>query len=590
MTKPKYDFAGWVTKNDIRCSDGSIIQHDAFKSNDKMTVPLVWNHQHNDVQNTLGHIVLHNQPEGVYGYGSFNDTESGTHAKEMLKHGDINAMSIGARGIKRKGSTITHGKIFEVSLVLAGANPGATIDTIMMHADDDTEEAIIYTDQLIHSAESELLHEEGGPQVDPEENVTPKTEAPKTENGADDKTIGEIMDTLNPEQMEAVEVLIGLAVDKATNGDDSEEDASQQEGDGEELKQNAFDNQGKNEEVVLHAAAMQDLNDTIVGAAKREQGTLKEIMNDVVVEHGITNIETLFPDATLVTNEPVIWGRQGLESDKIINGVSKVPFSRIKSRTADLTQDEARARGYIKGDEKIEQIFDVASRETFPQTIYKKQKLDRDDIIDITDFDIVAFINKEMRMMLNDEIARAILVGDGRQTSDKSKIKEDKIRPIISDDDFYTMKANYTDAADFLETVILNNADLEGTGSYTMFIDPTLLSQIKLLKGTDGRFLLGHIPSNSELAQQFEVSEIVATKLMKGKGALIVSLTDYKVGSTKGGEITTFDDFDIDFNQHKYLIETRLSGALVQPRAALYLTPKGGTTTTTTTTTTTVKA
>lgn len=584
MTKPKYDFAGWVTKNDIRCSDGSIIQHDAFKGNDKMTVPLVWNHQHNDVQNTLGHIVLHNQPEGVYGYGSFNDTESGTHAKEMLKHGDINAMSIGARGIKRKGSTITHGKIFEVSLVLAGANPGATIDTIMMHADDDTEEAIIYTDQLIHSAESELLHEEGGPQVDPEENVTPKTEAPKTENGADDKTIGEIMDTLNPEQMEAVEVLIGLAVDKATNGDDSEEDASKQEGDGEELKQNAFDNQGKNEEVVLHAAVMQDLNDTIVGAAKREQGTLKEIMNDVVVEHGITNIETLFPDATLVTNEPVIWGRQGLESDKIINGVSKVPFSRIKSRTADLTQDEARARGYIKGAEKIEQIFDVASRETFPQTIYKKQKLDRDDIIDITDFDIVAFINKEMRMMLNDEIARAILVGDGRATSDKSKIKEDKIRPIISDDDFYTMKANYTDAADFLETVILNNADLEGTGSYTMFIDPTLLSQIKLLKGTDGRFLLGHIPSNSELAQQFEVSEIVATKLMKGKGAVIVSLTDYKVGSTKGGEITTFEDFDIDFNQHKYLIETRLSGALVQPRAALYLTPKSGTTTTTTTT------
>ena len=585
MTKPKYDFAGWVTKNDIRCSDGSIIQHDAFKGNDQMTVPLVWNHQHNDVQNTLGHIVLHNQPEGVYGYGSFNDTESGIHAKEMLKHGDINAMSIGARGIKRKGSTITHGKIFEVSLVLAGANPGATIDTIMMHADDDTEEAIIYTDQLIHSAESELLHEEGGPQVDPEENVTPKTEAPKTENGADDKTSGEIMDTLNPEQMEAVEVLIGLAVDKATNGDDSEEDASQQEGDGEELKQNAFDNQGKNEEVVLHAAAMQDLNDTIVGAAKREQGTLKEIMNDVVVEHGITNIETLFPDATLVTNEPVIWGRQGLESDKIINGVSKVPFSRIKSRTADLTEDEARARGYIKGDEKIEQIFSVASRETFPQTIYKKQKLDRDDIIDITDFDIVAFINKEMRMMLNDEIARAILVGDGRQTSDKSKIKEDKIRPIISDDDFYTMKANYTDAADFLETVILNNADLEGTGSYTMFIDPTLLSQIKLLKGTDGRFLLGHIPSNSELAQQFEVSEIVATKLMKGKGAVIVSLTDYKVGSTKGGEITTFEDFDIDFNQHKYLIETRLSGALVQPRAALYLTPKSGTTTTTTTTT-----
>lgn len=585
MTKPKYDFAGWVTKNDIRCSDGSIIQHDAFKGNDKMTVPLVWNHQHNDVQNTLGHIVLHNQPEGVYGYGSFNDTESGIHAKEMLKHGDINAMSIGARGIKRKGSTITHGKIFEVSLVLAGANPGATIDTIMMHADDDTEEAIIYTDQLIHSVESELLHEEGGPQVDPEENVTPKTEAPKTENGADDKTIGEIMDTLNPEQMEAVEVLIGLAVDKATNGDDSEEDASQQEGDGEELKQNAFDNQGKNEEVVLHAAAMQDLNDTIVGAAKREQGTLKEIMNDVVVEHGITNIETLFPNATLVTNEPVIWGRQGLESDKIINGVSKVPFSRIKSRTADLTEDEARARGYIKGNEKIEQIFSVASRETFPQTIYKKQKLDRDDIIDITDFDIVAFINKEMRMMLNDEIARAILVGDGRQTSDKSKIKEDKIRPIISDDDFYTMKANYTDAADFLETVILNNADLEGTGSYTMFIDPTLLSQIKLLKGTDGRFLLGHIPSNSELAQQFEVSEIVATKLMKGKGAVIVSLTDYKVGSTKGGEITTFEDFDIDFNQHKYLIETRLSGALVQPRAALYLTPKSGTTTTTTTTT-----
>lgn len=591
----KYDFAGWVTKNDIVCSDGVVIKHNAFAINDGQKVPLVWNHDHSSPDNTLGHMILHNRDEGVYGYGFFNDTENGRGAKELLKHGDICAMSIGANKIKKQGNNVVHGRIFEVSLVLAGANPGAMIDEIVTHSEDDTSEAIIYNGMLIHSADSELEHDdpEGGTKVDPEENKAPQPEEGK------EKTVGEVLDTLNDEQMAAVETLLANAV-----GDDGEEeeppapeDNNDPEDGGEEMKHNVFEGKDPKETSLLHAKKA-ELNAAIADAAKNGKGTLKDIIAetlgdqseelahsvDAELQHGITNIETLFPDATSVTNAPVVFGPHNTEAEKIVNGVKKVPFARIKSHFADMTEDEARAKGYIKGNEKKEQFFSVVQRETYPQTIYKKQKLDRDDIIDITDFDIVPFINAEMRQMLNEELARAILVGDGRDNSSADKIKEDKIRPIISDNDTFVIKATFKQPADFLEAIVMNIADLRGSGNYTMYVDPKLISQVRLLKGTDGRFLSGKLPSLAELAADFGVNSIVPTEIMSGKGALIVNLNDYNLGANKGGQVTTFDDFDIDFNQYKYLIETRVSGALVLPKSALVLTQDQAAPTTTTTT------
>lgn len=603
----KYDFAGWVTKNDIVCSDGVVIKHNAFAINDGQKVPLVWNHDHSSPDNTLGHMILHNRDEGVYGYGYFNDTENGRGAKELLKHGDICAMSIGANKIKKQGNNVVHGRIFEVSLVLAGANPGAMIDEIVTHSDDDTSDAIIYNGLLIHSADSELEHDdqEGGTKVGEEGIKDPTQPENKSE-----KTIGEVLDTLNDEQMAAVEALLANAVSDEGNGDEEPpapkpNDKKDPEDGGEEMKHNVFEGKDPKEQSLLHAKKA-ELNSAIAEAAKSGKGTLKEVISEVLgdnseelshsvdaeLQHGINNIEKLFPNATAVTSAPIVFGPHNTEAEKILGAVKKIPFARIKSHFADMTADEARAKGYIKGNEKKEQFFSVVQRETYPQTVYKKQKLDRDDIIDITDFDIVPFINAEMRQMLTEELARAILVGDGRDTGAEDKIKEDKIRPIISDDDTFVIKATYKQPADFLEAIVMNIADLRGSGNYSMYVDPKLISQIRLLKGTDGRFLSGKLPSLAELAADFGVKEIVPTEIMAGKGALIVNLNDYNLGANKGGQVTTFDDFDIDFNQYKYLIETRVSGALVLPKSALVLTqdPSTTTTTTSTTTTTTTKA
>lgn len=597
----KYDFAGWVTKNDIVCSDGVVIKHNAFAINDGQKVPLVWNHDHSSPDNTLGHMILHNRDEGVYGYGFFNDTENGRGAKELLKHGDICAMSIGANKIKKQGNNVVHGRIFEVSLVLAGANPGAMIDEIVTHSEDDTSEAIIYNGLLIHSADSELEHDdpEGGTKVDEEENKASQPEEGK------EKTIGEVLEGLTDEQMAAVEQLLANAVGDEEDGEEEPpapkpEDNNDPEDGGEEMKHNVFEGKDPQEKSLLHAKKA-ELSAAIADAAKNGKGTLKEIIAetlgdnseelahsvDAELQHGITNIEKLFPNATAVTNAPIVFGPHNTEAEKIVNAVKKVPFSRIKSHFADMTEEEARAKGYIKGKQKKEQFFSIVQRETYPQTIYKKQKLDRDDIIDITDFDIVPFINAEMRQMLNEELARAILVGDGRGSGAEDKIKEDKIRPIISDDDTFVIKATFRQPADFLEAIVMNIADLRGSGNYTMYVDPKLISQVRLLKGTDGRFLSGKLPSLAELAADFGVREIVPTEIMAGKGALIVNLNDYNLGANKGGQVTTFDDFDIDFNQYKYLIETRVSGALVLPKSALVLTQDPATTTTTTTSTTT---
>lgn len=598
----KYDFAGWVTKNDIVCSDGVVIKHNAFAINDGQKVPLVWNHDHSSPDNTLGHMILHNRDEGVYGYGYFNDTENGRGAKELLKHGDICAMSIGANKIKKQGNNVVHGRIFEVSLVLAGANPGAMIDEIVTHSDDNTSDAIIYNGLLIHSADSELEHDdqEGGTKVGEEGIKDPTQPENKSE-----KTIGEVLETLNDEQMAAVEALLANAVSDEGNGDEEPpapkpNDKKDPEDGGEEMKHNVFEGKDPKEQSLLHAKKA-ELNSAIADAAKSGKGTLKEVISEVLgdnreelshsvdaeLQHGINNIEQLFPNATAVTNAPIVFGPHNTEAEKILGAVKKIPFARIKSHFADMTEEEARAKGYIKGKQKKEQFFSIVQRETYPQTIYKKQKLDRDDIIDITDFDIVPFINAEMRQMLNEELARAILVGDGRAGGAEDKIKEDKIRPIISDDDTFVIKATYKQPADFLEAIVMNIADLRGSGNYSMYVDPKLISQIRLLKGTDGRFLSGKLPSLAELAADFGVKEIVPTEIMAGKGALIVNLNDYNLGANKGGQVTTFDDFDIDFNQYKYLIETRVSGALVLPKSALVLTQDPSTTTTTTTSTTT---
>lgn len=551
MPKKGYDFAGWVTKNDIRCSDGVTIKQDAFKDNDKTKVPLVWNHNYDTPTNILGHVVLHSLDKGVYGYGHFNDSEEAQHAKKMVEHGDISSMSIGARKIKKRAQDVIHGLIYEVSLVLSGANPGATIEMDLTHTDSDDNTATIYTGNLIHSEGDVVMLED-----DKDTNGDNKEEkGDKMEN----KTIGEILDSLNEEQLEAVTALLGGAIEDMASTNEELKQSSQTEGDDLIMMKNVFENSTE-QDTLTHG----DIQDIFKDAQK--YGSLQES----ILQHGITGIETLFPEAKQTTAAPMFYRDENTSYELIVAGTTKTPFSRIKTMFADLTEDEARAKGYIKGNEKLEQVFGLMSRETTPQTIYKKQKLDRDDIIDITDFDVVSWMNTEMRFMLKEELARAILVGDGREVSSPDKIKSDKIRPIISDDDFYTLKREYTDPKNLIEVVIKAFADYKGSGSPSLFMDPALVADLRLLKADDGRFLFGDIPSKEAIATRLGVKEIVESTFMAGQGALMVNLRDYNVGSTKGGEVTTFEDFDIDYNQHKYLIETRLSGALVMPHSAVH--------------------
>ena len=565
MLVKDYDFAGWVTKNDIVCADGVVIKHDAFKHNDGEKVPLVWNHDYNNPTNVLGHIILHNMDQGVYGYGFFNKTQEAMNAKEMVKHGDISSMSIGARKIKRRGNDVIHGKIYEVSLVLSGANPGAMIETVVKHSDDgdlESEEGIIYTGNLIHSADDIIKHEES------EGDTKVAKEETKTE-----ETIGDVVETMNDKQKEALYALIGMAVE----GTDAEESDNTKED--EKVKHNVFNNdtQGNQEEVLVHS-----LNHALE-FAKENQITLKEAMSYMVendegdtLQHGINSIEMLFPEAQQIGgNEPQLIRNQHTAYQTILNGVKKSPFARVKSLWADLTEDEARAKGYITGNFKKEEFFSLIKRETYPTTIYKKQKLDRDDIVDITDFNVVSFLNKEMRFMLEEEIARAILVGDGREVGDEDKINEDRIIPIIKDNEFFTVRKEYTSVDDLPEVVLKAKKEYRGSGSPAMYMDPSLLIDLKLRKKENGEYLFGKVLSDAEIAAELGVSKIVETSWMEGKGILLVNLNDYQVGTNKGGEITNFDDFDIDFNQYKYLTETRLSGALVQPKSAFHFAPAG---------------
>lgn len=570
----KYDFSGWATKNNIRCSDGRTILKDAFKQHDGQTVPLVWNHQHNESANVLGHAVLENRDEGVYAYCTFNDTEAGKNAKLLVEHGDVTALSIYANQLKQKGSNVMHGTIREVSLVLAGANPGAFIDSVIRHGEFCEDEAVIYTGE-----ELTLQHAD-----DPSDKADKKDKKGDDEVDNNEKTIQDVFDTLNEEQKNVVYALIGQALeDKSMAQSAIEENENNIEEDGgeQEMKHNVFEGrETENNDVLSH-----DAMETILKDAKR-YGSLKESFLAHAESYGIKDIEWLFPDAKNVNMPPDFIKRDDSYVQKVMRGVHHVPFSRIKSMHADITADEARAKGYMKGKRKKEEVFTLLKRTTTPTTIYKKQKLDRDDVVDITDFDVVAWLKMEMRMMLDEEIARAILVGDGRLADSDDKINETCIRPISKDDDLYCVKAPVSVAAAateddiakaFIKTVIKSRKEYKGSGSPTLFTTEDVITNCLLLEDKNGRVIYDTV---DKLATALRVKEIVAVEVMEGAKtkvetvekplmAILVNLVDYYVGADKGGAINMFDDFDIDYNQQKYLMETRCSGALVKPYSAV---------------------
>lgn len=561
----QYDFSGWATKNDIKCSDGRTIRRDAFKHCDGKVVPLVWNHSHNDPFNVLGHALLENRKEGVYAYGTFNDTEQGRNAKALVEHGDIDALSIWANQLKQNGGDVLHGDIKELSLVLAGANIGAYIDTVIQHSDNSDEEAIIFTGDHISLAHAD---EEG----EKEKDSKPKE---KEKNMAEEKTVQDVVDSMSEEQKNVMYFMIGKALEDAgVDTDDDEEDSK-------EMKHNVFDNEDTREENVLSHSEMT----TIISDAKR-YGSMKESFLAHADDYGIDNIEYLFPEARNVTNTPTFIQREMGWVQKVIKGTHHVPFSRIKTMFADITEDDARAKGYIKGKFKKEEVFSLLKRTTTPTTIYKKQKMDRDDVIDITDFDVIAWLKSEMRLMLDEEIARAVLVGDGRLASSDDKINESNIRPVWKDEDLFTIKAKVNvpkdstadvKAKEFIRTIIKSRKDYKGSGNPTLFTTEDMLTDCLLLEDKMGRVIYDTI---EKLKTVLRVSEIVTVPVMEGlsreeKGehyplmGILVNLADYDMGADKGGAINMFDDFDIDYNQQKYLIETRCSGALVKPFSAI---------------------
>ena len=569
-----FDFSGWATKNDLRCSDGRTIRRDAFKHNDGQKVPLVWNHQHNDPLNVLGHALLENRDEGVYAYCTFNNTEAGENARQLVQHGDVTALSIYANKLQQNGGNVLHGQIREVSLVLAGANPGAFIDSIIRHGDESDEEAVIYTGEnlSLSHADSKEEKEEEEKEEKKDEEIQHNKEGENEKMANNEKTIGEVFETLNEEQKTVVYAMIGQALEDAGQNDDEEK---------EDMKHNVFENDEEfigGNDVLTHGEM-----EAILSDAKR-YGSLK----DSALAHGIDNIEYLFPDHKTMNNTPDFISREMGWVQKVIGKVHHTPFSRIKSVHANITEDEARAKGYITGKLKKEEVFSLLKRTTDPTTIYKKQKLDRDDVIDITDFDVVAWLKSEMRVMLDEEIARAILVGDGRTPSSDEKVDENRIRPIWKDSDLYAVKAKM-DAAhsaeadekakSFIKTAIRARKNYKGSGEPTLFTTEDILTECLLLEDTTGRVIYDNV---AKLAQTLRVKEIVTVPVMEkltrnGSShklelyGIIVNLSDYNVGADKGGAVNMFDDFDIDYNQQKYLIETRCSGALTKPHSALVI-------------------
>ena len=592
----KYDFHGWATRNDLKCSDGRVIRRDAFKGCDGKIVPLVWNHRHDDPSNVLGHALLKNQEDGVYAYCTFNESEAGKAAKLLVEHGDISALSIFANQLKQEGSNVLHGDIKEVSLVLAGANPGASICNVVRHGEMVEDEADIYTGEdfiLEHNSMDGLTEEQlaalkgpKGPKGDigPQ---GPKGDSLKEEDkmASNEETVRDVFETLTEKQKTVVYALIGQALEDANDND--EEDG------GENMKHNVFDNVDP-ETTMIHADDMQ----AILADAKRT-GSMREAVENFAqdrgcdsnslfhADYGIENVGYLFSDDHSVTNEPIFVSRNMDWVSKLMNNIRHTPFSRIKSLFANITEDDARAKGYIKGNLKKEEVFTLLKRSTSPTTVYKKQKMDRDDVVDIVDLDVVAWIKKEMRIMLDEEIARAILVGDGRVSSSDDKIDPIHIRPIWTDDDFYTIKQTVsvassdnesTIAKNFIKQCIKARKNYKGSGNPTLYTTEDMLTDMLLLEDTTGRVIY---ESAAKLATTLRVKEIVTVPVMENLTrtddnskvhtllGIIVNPYDYTIGADKGGAVNMFDDFDIDYNQQKYLIETRCSGALTLPYSAI---------------------
>lgn len=560
----EYDFSGYASRANVKCSDGRTIKPNAFAHQDGERVPLMWQHLHNDPGNVLGHAVLENRKDGVYAYGKFNNSQMAQDAKEALVHGDIVSMSIFANHLQESGSQVSHGDIKEVSLVIAGANPGAMIDNLVVQHSDGSEEmldgeAIIYSgvgiDYLSHAEEDD----------------------------DDDKTVQDVVDTMNEEQKNVMYALIAAALEEAAGGENEEMEQSDTKDGGNAMNYNVFEQDAQKQAPAQKTLTHDELSAILSSA--QECGSLKKAVLQHAATYGIENIESLFPEAKNLNNPPEWVKRKTEWVGSVINGARHSPFSRIKTATADITADEARARGYIKGNRKVEEVFPVMHRVTTPTTIYKKQKLDREDIIDITDFDVVNWIRGEMRMMLDEEIARAVLLGDGRPVMkdgqpNPDKIDEEHIRPIWKEDEFYAPKVQV--AADhgpmeIMEDILRAMDEYEGTGTPTLFTTQSFMTDMLLVKDSLGR---RYYNSEAEVLSFLGVSNVVKVPLMKGitredggktyaLKAILVNMGDYVIGADKGGEITSFDDFDIDYNQYKYLLETRISGCLIHPKSAV---------------------
>lgn len=562
MTNTACDFSGWATKNDIRCSDGRTIRHNAFADNDGDIVPLVWQHGHGTPDNVLGHVQLENRDQGVYAYGFFNDTPAAKHSKELLKHGDVDSLSIYANNLTQSGGDVKHGNIVEVSLVLSGANPGAKIENIAIAHGDGSYEA---TDEAYIMSGSHISHA-----------------SENNNSSSGEKTVQDVVDSMTDEQKNVLMFLVGKAAEEGIPSDESDTEGDPMS------HTNIFetDNATDESDVLYHST----IDTAFKDAVRTKANSLREVFMSVAEEnglshadiahaektYGISNIDLLFPDARNLDVPPTFIDRDQGWVKPVLSGTHHTPFTRIKSMQADITADEARAKGYITGSRKKEEVFKLLKRTTSPTTIYKLQKFDRDDLLDITDFDTIAWVKGEMRSKLDEELARAILLGDGRSNSDPDKINEENIRPILKEDDLYCLKKDLPASITpdtIVDELIRAQDDLEGTGSPTLFCAKSFITDLLLQKDKMGHYLY---PTKQALADRLGVSAIIDVPQMKGLKdgnkdvlAIIVNLSDYNVGTDKGGEVTMFDDFDIDFNQYKYLLETRVSGALTKVKSAL---------------------
>lgn len=601
---PKYDFAGYVTRNDTRCTDGVIIRHGAFKDNNGQKVPLVWSHDHSTPENVIGHVMLHHANDGVYGEGYFNNTPKAQSAKELVQHGDIWSMSIGANRIKRTPQNdVIHGNIYEVSLVVAGANPGAVITEVLQHSDNpnEGETIIMETNNIVHKANDVLLGQE---------RISLFDRIQHADEGEATDIMDGVLGTLDEDQQEAVAILTEAAVNEAleqheaaiaedfeaavdervgkvlselAEDDDDEEETELEQSalGGQIMHYNAFGQNVNDEQEIRHS--LEAALETAKSTGRTVGQVLSEMDGGDTLKHSMNNIDKLFPDHALQGGVQVIYS-PNTATEHILSRVTKVPTAFVKSimtDLSDLTDEQLRAKGYIKGTEKKEQIISFLSRKTDPQTIYKKQSIDRDDQIDIgQQLNVAAFFNQEMRIKLNDEIAQAILVSDGRNTGDAAKIKEDKIRPITKDEDFYTIKASYNPKAllDVFQTVAEEKTKMLGSGTPSLYMNPLFLTKLRFLRNKNEQWVFGgQQPATKEyLASLFGVAEIVETNFLKPEEMIMVNLADYQIGTNRGGEVNTFEHFDIDFNKQKYLIETRLSGALTRAKSAVYFTPASG--------------